>query len=155
MSSHPPSELLDIIENWLEAQSQGNCHPDQALSRETNAVTLRVLVSAGAKFRTFYDLPADQCDSVNTLLKTTWEAVGEAVTKSLPVGSQEWWEGVVLISNSSLETKKSPMTKLLSMNTEHQYTWLEWRHRNIQSGYQQVYVIGVAFGVPLCKRRLR
>ena len=156
MKSPQPNELLNILDTWLDAQSQsqGDCDQDQILHRESNTVILRVLVSAGAKFRTSCDLPAEQCDHVTNLLKITWEAVQEQVTTSLPCEPYKWWEGVLLIGHSSLETNKSRRVKLLGMNIEHQKTWVEWRVRNIERGYQQVYAIGVAFGVPHRNRRL-
>lgn len=157
MDSSQPHSLLDILDNWADAQSQseGVCDQDQIFRRESKSVILRVLVSAGAKFRTSCDLPAEQCHHINSLLKITWETVQEQVTISVPCESYKWWEGVLLIGHSSLETKKSRRVKLLAMSTEHQKTWVEWRERNVERGYQQVYTIGVAFGVPHGKRRLR
>jgi hypothetical protein len=155
MASPPPHELLDIVDTWLEAQSSGAREPEKVLHRPPSKVILKILVSAGAKFRTSCDLPVSECHSINKLLKTTWEAVREEVEEKLPGETYKWWEGVVLIGNSSLETKKHRRMKLLGMNTEHQKTWMEWRHRNVEEGYRQVYTIGVAFGVPHCKRTLR
>jgi hypothetical protein len=154
MASPPLHELLDIVDTWLEAQSSGACDPEKILQRPPSKVILKILVSAGAKFRTSCSLPASECHSINKLLKTTWEAVREEVEEN-PLGeTYKWWEGVLLIGNSSLE-KKNRKTKLLGMNTEHQKTWMEWRHRNVEEGYRQMYTIGVAFGVPHCKRRFR
>ena len=156
MASPQSNDLLDILNRWLDAQLQaeGSCDPDIILHREPNTVILRVLVSAGAEFRTSCDIPAEQCDNINKLLKTTWEAVQEKVAKTLYGESYKWWEGVVLVGNSSLEKKKERRVKLLGMNNEHQKTWLEWRKRNVEEGYQRVYTLGVAFGVPHGKRRL-
>lgn len=131
MVSSQSHELLDILDTWLDAQSEGFCDPDQILHRKSNTVLLQVLVSTGAKFRTSCDLPAEQCPTVNKLLKTTWEAVQRKVTTSPPSESCKWREGILLIGNSSLESKKSRKVKLLGFNAEHQKTWQEWRDRNL------------------------
>ena len=153
--SHQNQEVLDILDTWLDAQSEGSSDYDQKLHRPASKVMLRVIMSAGAKFRTSRELPADEYSSVNKLLKTTWEAIQEEVTQKLPGETYKWWEGVLLIGDSSLETKKSRRTKLLGMSTEHQKMWAEWRQRNLEGGYRQVYTIGVAFGVSHGKRKLR
>lgn len=149
----PPKELLDIIDTWLEAQTSGARDADKILQRAPSTVILKILVSAGGKFRTSCDLPASECHSINKLLKTTWEAVQQEVEEKQPGEAYKWWDGVLLTGNSSLETKKARRTNLLGMNTDHQKTWAEWRHRNVKGGYRQVYTIGVAFGVPYCKRK--
>jgi hypothetical protein len=156
-TSSQPHPLLDILDNWVDAQSQaeGACDQDQILQRISNTVILQVKVSAGAKFRTTCELPAEQCYNINRLLKMTWEAVQEQVATSLPCESYKWWEGVLLIGHSSLETKKNRWIKLLAMDTEHEKTWMEWRVRNVEGGFAKVYTIGAAFGVPHCKKRLR
>ena len=156
MASPQPIELLDTLDRWIDAQlkAESPCDPDPILRRKPKDVIFRVLVSAGPEFRTTCYVPAGRCRNVNNLLQTTWEAVQVKVAKHLPGELYKWWEGVVLVGNSSLEKKKSRRVKLVGTIAEHQKTWFEWRKRNIEEGYQRVYTVGVAFGVPEGQRRL-
>ncbi len=90
--SPPKHDLLDILDTWLDAQAEGACDYEQKLQRPPSAVRLKVLVSAGPNFRTSCELPAEECSSVNKLLKATWEAVQEEVAEKLPGETYKWWE---------------------------------------------------------------